>query len=293
MKKITVFSPSVLIGLLFTSCLYLSSCSTQNPAESQELSSQHSITFPPQTQLEQIGKAVSFRLPEGLSLQITEKGRKLEDGEIPALVTEGSVTCDCVSGNGECWPIGSAETVGCVTKKGKEACSECKMKVITVEGVYPGDKYDFEIIFDAPYRAIIENKFKSGEEEALWTIASAYSIYLDDIKPEISFTKLRSMPWANAALLDNDKVRKWFDGLDISENQEDIRYVPINVKGHLAIATLPARYVEEAFLPALPTNTKWSCSGTCGDGKCVVKSIYFGKLHYCDGCASGCTLEWE
>lgn len=221
--------------------------------------------------------------------------------------------CKCHSGNGKCSPYTAKDYVGCVTEK-SEPCTDCRGTVKTDRDQDTNPHNFSTIVYN--YHGIgvlaalgLPHALPILSEVVLQKCPPATAEDIDN--PELTgdlFEWLNEIMekhknlYANADF-SNDQLPAGFGVVPFSifKNPESDNYEDVSV----AYMIVPQCVIEEEELPELTqvryfsddeaswdhaSKSKLSCSGSCAEGTCVLKSMY-GVVKYCDGCKSGCTLH--
>ncbi len=217
--------------------------------------------------------------------------------------------CKCHSGNNKCTPYTAKGQVGCFTEI-NDPCSDCRGTIKTEKD--PGiEPHSFStIVYD-------HNNFNS------FLILDSPNTALQKCHPattdEINNPELTShiFEWLNEIV---EKHKNLYNNADFSNDQlpEGFGVVPFTISKNLgsndlndysvAYLIVPQCVIEKEGLPELTqvryfsnddmvsdrvTSSKMSCSGTCAEGSCTLKSYAGGIVKGCEGCKSGCTLHIE
>lgn len=217
--------------------------------------------------------------------------------------------CKCHSGDNKCSPYTAKGLVGCVTEI-SDPCSDCRGTAKTEKDsgtnphnfstiVYDHNNLNSLLILDSPNTSLQKCHPATAEEIN---------------NPELTG---HIFEWLNEIV---KKHKALYDDADFSNDQlpEGFGIVPFTISKNLgsndlnnysvAYLIVPQCAIEEEGLPELTqvryfsgNETAWdhasrskiSCSGTCAEGDCTLKSYAGGIVKGCDGCKSGCTLHIE
>ncbi len=211
--------------------------------------------------------------------------------------------CKCHSGNGKCSPYTAKDYVGCVTEK-SEPCTDCRGTVKTDRDQDTNPHNFSTIIYD--YNNI-NSLMALGTTHAL-TPATAEDIDNPELTGDL-------FEWLNEIM---EKHKNLYANADFSNDQLPAGFgvVPYTIMKNIfsdtpddfsvAYILVPQCVIEEEKLPELTQvryfsddETSWdhadrsklSCSGSCAEGDCTLKSHAGGIIKGCEGCKSGCTLH--
>lgn len=220
--------------------------------------------------------------------------------------------CKCHSGEQKCFSFTAGNFVGCSTEI-NNPCTDCRGVVTDKD---PGtEPHNFS--------TIVYNYHGIGALAALGlphALPILSEVVLQKCPPataeDINNPELTGdlFEWLNEIM---EKHKNLYANADFSNDQLPAGFgvVPFTISKNpgsndlndfsIAYMIVPQCVIEEEELPELTQvryfsdETAWdhadrsklSCSGSCAEGTCVLKSMYGGVVKYCDGCKSGCTLH--
>lgn len=187
----------------------------------------------------------------------------------------GKLTCDCLSADGNCTATETDKTVGCNTEKSKP-CSECKGTVSSLVGTteYTLKEFYIQKVSDETTSFMVFSSTRASLDLNEWNAMSWYSS--GDLELENEIKEILAFAWDGFAF--NVKT---IDVLMVSEAGKFFMEIPFE--------SIEAGNIY-TNLNTTEGTTKTTCSGCSGN--CVLKKAAFGKVRYCDGCDSGCTISW-
>jgi hypothetical protein len=244
---------------------------------------QDTLHFPEGTILTLNGDQIDYQLPEGYKLMGDVVGYP---GVTMAAAPTGSIKCDCKDPendeNAKCHPFQTKDMAGCFIKD-----TSCKLCEMTSSSSSPGTRLNKIWI-----RPTIEDPSITG------------FIYMSGVHPVNSFEELVNMPSVKEEDIQDPVIRSWIDDIYTSEltpseyqavlNGEipdGFEFVPYSINGKLGFIILNAErtgdYGTMGIGPIIPKDR--FCTGC--DRKCKFINNY--GFYYCDGCSSGCTMNWK
>ena len=268
---------------VFFGGLVLKSCS-KGEAETyvKQLKQRETIfIFPEGTQFEKsllLDEAIDFTLPKGYEFI------SMNEDETEALspTSNGSIRCDCTSGDGACKPFTAGGITGCFT----EGCSTCV-------GTSSNNQYITSTISFIKTPESKDGAFFSA-------LASFNPIHpISNIKEWIALPYMTEYFYSSV----NNKVDEmlesiWKQSIEEIRLTENTVYVPFAIYDHKVLLAVPFDVVQQegntlyTLRKASNINSSATrCSGC--SGSCKRKSTNFGAVVYCDGCDSGCSLHTE
>lgn len=224
----------------------------------------YGLVLPNETLLNHNSNSIEFTLPnEYTLLGIDQQGVARATGG-------GKLTCTCetAGSTGKCTPTETDKTVGCNTEK-SNPCPSCKgtVSATSLNASYVLDEYYIQV---------------SVDESASFALFSSIRACQD-------FEEWNSSDWLDLETADLSEIQTIIDYAWEGHN-EGARVVDVLMVSEVGKFTLE---IPQASLEAgnIYTATgKTTCSGC--DGKCKLKKAAFGKVRYCDGCTSGCSISW-
>ncbi|HSV88909.1 MAG TPA: hypothetical protein VLH61_09730 [Bacteroidales bacterium] len=220
------------------------------------------------------------------------------------LITISGFTCTCADGSSRlCKPITAGDYVGCVTYQ-DNPCQRCIGTYSTFLSLQ-----EFDMIY------LIHNQEKVNPlAKALVGLARIQPIfYPAELKelPMIDEKDLNSREFATAMQEIQDYA--FPNGIENAEGGNiplGTSLVAWKFNNRKFYLLAPSNLVEPGMIEVLPLFSKLTaqnfnskgelevagevyCSGSCPEGKCRLRSAYMGKVKFCDGCNSGCTIHFS
>ena len=157
------------------------------------------------------------------------------------------------------------KTVGCNTEKANP-CPECKGKVTNSKD-----------------HQLKEYYIKTPEDES-----TEFSL-LSDIRGALDIAEWNATDWLDIAQIDQSELDDIIDYAwsDYEEGDEVVEVLMLSSSGKFSLQ-MPFSSLEAGNMYSAVGKT--TCSGC--NGSCVLKKAALGKVRYCDGCTSGCTISW-
>lgn len=253
---IKVSMKSLVFGLtIAVFCINTISCQT----------SSKDIVFPKGTVFKKSDSSVSFTLPKGYEMIIP-------DGNSFKASVSGNYKCECTKSDGLCKPSSAGDTVGCYTEL-DTPCTECKGKVTSASLELSEPNVYFK---------------KSGGGVMSFPNFSK-------VQPVMNFEDWLKSNWLSEKGFAKiqDEIEEIYADFEVMDSEKMISILAISSEGKFVI-DLPMRAISNDIIyPGTgPTDgPKFNCTGC--QGNCKLKKEMLGKIKYCDGCDSGCTLHWN
>ena len=224
----------------------------------------YGLALPNETVLNHNTNFIEFTLPQDYYLLgFDEQGVARATGG-------GKLTCTCetAGSTGACTATETDKTVGCNTEK-SNPCPTCKgtVSATSLSGTYKLVEYYIQVPIDQSTSFSLFSEMRACEDLEEWNSADWLNSETADLA---EINTIINYVWEG-----HDEGSKVIDVLMISEAGKFTLEVPQ--------ASLEAGNIYTA-------TGKTTCSGC--DGKCKLKKAAFGKVRYCDGCASGCSISW-
>ncbi len=232
-----------------------------------------------------LNKVLGLRLPDGS--QITESDNSLHfllpngftfvgtttNNEIISSV-QGTVKCECNSGDGGCGPFETKSQVGCASDK-KNLCKKCTMNTSTTKS---------DISYD------LTNYFiKIDNDESLPLLG-------EGLIPINSLEQWNQLEWVTHDIIVqyNDIINGVLEFVNKGyDEKNDIKVlVGVSIEERKMLLEIPYKALEAGMMYTSNSvdGAGGKCSG-CG-GDCKYDTAKFGQIRFCSGCDSGCTLSW-
>ncbi|MCS6809133.1 MAG: hypothetical protein RML40_09760 [Bacteroidota bacterium] len=265
-----------------------------------------SLELPHGSSVQVVDGKMTVRLPQGVKLVGVVKGTNT----LEEVVLAGGVQCTCTAGDGSCIPFIAGDVIGCATQGGRP-CSKCIMTTNHTAferycRVYAVHDWEGSLAQSLQYFLPINNPADVAAVEQATPVTK-------DIlsEPKVQETLQQMLNTISSTC-------PQYSSLDCSGGKVPRGHVlvPLMVMEHVAYMVLPKEKVEKGMIellafraphlrqhqadakvpPASLASTEIEpdgvyCTGAC-NSSCRLETMFLGRVKYCTGCSSGCTLHY-